>query len=42
MLVTLGGESAKAGVIRWVILVATAVAARRVLEARSALPRYLK
>lgn len=39
---TLGGGSAKTGLIRWVVLVAVAAAARRVLESRSRLPSYLK
>jgi len=42
LLVTLGGDSAKAGLIRWVILIATAAATRRFLESRSGLPSYLK
>ncbi len=42
MLSTLGGDSAKGGLIRWILLVATAAATRRYLDSRGGLPAYLK
>lgn len=42
MILTLGGDSAKGGLIRWFLLVASAVATRRFLDSRGGLPSYLK